>query len=173
MCSAATQPTEDPARLAAHPSEVYPQGGTGVGSGRRAGPRGAAAVADPRTGFLTLSAIVGVLAAVFLAMVGGHAMALPVPMAAISIALFVNRRGGPLRAPLAVVQALLLGLITLPLMLNGSGVITLIGCLAAVVALFYRDPDRAEPPSWLQTRRVHGRRRPTAAGPADVPPNEP
>lgn len=128
-------------------------------------------MADPRAGFLTLSAIVGVLASVFLSMIGGHAFALPVPMAALSIALFFNRHGGPLRTPLAIAQAVLLGLLTLPLMLNGSGVITLIGCLAAVVALLYREPERPEMPGWLQTRRVHGRRR-AAAGPAAAPPDE-
>jgi hypothetical protein len=124
-------------------------------------------VADPRSGLLAMSAVVGVLAAAFLAMVGGHAMALPIPMAALSAALFLNRSGGPLRTPLAVVQAVLLGLVSLPLMLNGSGVITLIGCLAAVAALFYREPSGTEVPAWLQARRVHGRRRrPAGAGPA-------
>lgn len=129
-------------------------------------------VADPRAGFLTLSAVVGVLAAAFLAMVGGHAMALPIPMAAVSAALFLNRAGGPLRTPLAILQAVLLGLVTLPLMLNGSGVITLIGCLAAVAALFYREPTGTDVPAWLETRRVHGRRRRPEAGAPPAGPAE-
>ncbi len=127
--------------------------------------------ADPRAGLLALSSVVGLLAAAFLLMVGGHAWALPVPIAALSVALLVNRRGGPLRTALAIAQAVLLGLVTLPLMLNGSGVITLIGCIAAVAALAYRDPaPGSSMPTWLEARRVHGRRGTRASGgPAGEP----
>ena len=128
-------------------------------------------MADPRSGMLTVSSIIGLLAAAFLAMVGGHTWVLPVPIAALSVMLLFNRAGGPLRTVLAILQAIVLGLVTLPLMLNGSGVITLIGCIAAVAAIFHRDPVPGSPmPAWLEQRRVHGRRRraspPQAGDPA-------
>jgi len=126
-------------------------------------------VADPRSGLLAVSGVVGLLAAAFLGIVGGHMWVLPIPIAALSFMLLLNRRGGPLRTVLAVLQALLLGLVSLPLLLNGSGVITLIGCIAAVAAIFYREPAADEPtPAWLVAQRAHGRRRP-AAEPAGQP----
>jgi len=92
-------------------------------------------------------------------MIGGHWWVLPLPMAALSVMLLFNLRGGPLRKALTVAQAVFLGVVSLPLMLNGSGVITLIGCLAAVAAIFYKEPPAdAAMPEWLETRRVRRRR---------------
>lgn len=114
---------------------------------------------DPRVGLAGISAGIGILAALFLGTIGGHWWVLPLPMAGLSVMLLFNLRGGPLRKALTIVQAVFLGVVSLPLLLNGAGVITLIGCLAAVAAVFYREPLPDAPmPEWLQTRRVRRRR---------------
>lgn len=131
---------------------------------------------DPRVGLLGISAGVGLLSAVFLAVIGGHVWVLPLPIAAVSVMVLFNLRRSPLRLPVAVLQATLLGLVSLPLMLNGTGVITLIGCLAAVAAIFYREPPPEAPmPPWLETRRVRRRRlrhvrAPRPGAPGEAPP---
>ncbi len=135
-------------------------------------------MADPRVGLGGISAGIGFLVALFLGMIGGHWWVLPLPMAAVSLMLVFNLRGGPLRQPLMIVQAVFLGLVSLPLMLNGSGVVTLIGCLAAVAAIFYKEPTPDAPmPAWLETRRVRRRRmrrvRPRTSASAAAPGPEP
>ena len=114
---------------------------------------------DPRVGLCGISAGIGLLAALFLGMIGQHWAILPLPLATVSVLLLINMGGGPLRPVLTVVQAIILGVLSLPLMLNGTGVITLMGCLFAVAAIFYRTPAADAPmPEWLQTRRVRRRR---------------
>jgi len=127
-------------------------------------------LADPRVGLCGISSGVGILAAFFLGLIGGHWWVLPIPMAALSVMLLFNIRGGPLRQALTIAQALFLGLLSLPLMLNGTGVITLIGCLAAVAAIFYKEPAPDTPmPVWLETRRVRRMRRVRKARAASAP----
>ena len=130
------------------------------------------ATRDPRGGLCGISAGIGLLAALFLGMIGQHWAVLPLPLATVSVLLLINMGGGPLRPVLTVVQAVILGLLSLPLMLNGIGVITLMGCLFAVAAIFYRTPAPNAPmPEWLQTRRVRRRRMRHRGGsrPTDVP----
>jgi hypothetical protein len=116
-------------------------------------------VRDPRVAFAAVSGGFGVLSGLFLAALVGRLSWLPLMVLVLSALLVANAGGGPLRAPLLAAQALVLGLLSLPLMLNGSGVVLLIGCLFAVAALFYRPPaPGAEAPLWLrETRRRRGR----------------
>jgi hypothetical protein len=124
---------------------------------------------DPRTGLLGISAGVGVLTAGFMAVVLGHLYPLPLVVLVPSVLLLLNLRGGPLRMPLAAVQAAVLGVLTTFLLWNGTGVVTLIGCVTACAALFYRPPAPGAPvPGWLQDRR-HRRR--AAADGAAAPPD--
>ncbi len=131
---------------------------------------------DPRVGLCGISAGIGLLSALFLGMIGQHWAIVPLPLATVSILLLINMGGGPLRPVLTILQAVILGLLSLPLMLNGTGVITLMGCLFAVAAIFYRTPAPEAPmPEWLQTRRVRRRRlrhrsASQAADPAGTPP---
>lgn len=123
---------------------------------------------DPRTGLLAITGGIGVLTAVFMAMVVGFT-ALPMVLMALALLLLFNLRGGPLRQPLAVLNAVVLGVLTFPLLLNGTGAVTLIGCIAAIAAIFYRAPAAdAQMPGWLQTQRVR-RRRGRGPAPAEAP----
>ena len=116
-------------------------------------------MSDPRVGLGGISGGIGLVAAFFLGMIGGHWWVLPLPLGAISAMLLFNIAGGPLRKPLLIVQAVFLGLISLFLILNGTGVITLIGCVTAVAAIFYKPPAPQAPmPAWLESRRVRRRR---------------
>ncbi len=125
---------------------------------------------DPRTGLLAITGGIGLLTAVFMAMVVGFT-ALPMVLTALSLMLLFNLRGGPLRMPLAVLNTLVQGILTFPLLLNGTGVVTLIGCIAGVAAIFYRTPGADAPmPGWLQTRRIRHRRG-RAGAEAQVPPS--
>ena len=125
---------------------------------------------DPRVGLCGISAGIGLLSALFLGMIGQHWAILPLPLATVSVLLLINMGGGPLRPVLTILQAIILGLLSLPLMLNGTGVITLMGCLFAVAAIFYHTPAAEAPmPEWLQTRRVRRRRMRHRSG---TPPTE-
>ena len=116
-------------------------------------------MADPRVGLLGVAAGVGLVTAFFLALVGGHVLVLPVPLGVLSLMLLLNLRQRLVRTVLAVLVAVFEGLLSLPLLLNGTGVIPLIGCLAGVAALFYHEPAAGTPtPGWLETRRVRHRR---------------
>ena len=114
---------------------------------------------DPRVGMSGVAGGFGVLAAVFLGLLPGG-LPIAVPVGAVAVMLLLNLRGGPLRLPLLVILAVVLGGLSLPLMLNGSGVVLLIGALFAVAAIFYRPPaPGAPPPGWLEERRTRSRRR--------------
>lgn len=119
---------------------------------------GVVGIGDPRTGLLAITGGIGLLTAVFMAMVIGFS-ALPMVLTAMSLLLLFNLRGGPLRQPLAIINALVLGILTFPLLLNGTGAVTLIGCIAGVAAIFYHPPTaEAALPGWLETRRIRHRR---------------
>ncbi len=101
----------------------------------------------------------GVLSGLFLGVLVGRWSWLPLGLVLLGVLLLINMGGGPLRRPLLILNALALGGLSLPLMLNGSGVILLIGCIFAVTALFYRPhPPDAAMPAWLVDTR-HGRKR--------------
>lgn len=125
---------------------------------------------DPRVGLSGVAGGFAILSGVFLGILGGRVSWLPAAIAFLGILLLINMQGGPLRQPLLIAHAFVLGALSLPLMLNGSGVILLIGCIAAVAAIFYREPGPdAAVPEWLVDRR-HGqarrKRRSAPLGPA-------
>lgn len=106
----------------------------------------------------------GVLSGLFLGFLGGRWLPLPLVVITLSVILLLHAGGGPLRQPLLVAVATLLGTLSLPLLLNGSGVVLLIGCVFAVAAIFYRPPLPGAPvPGWLRERRRRSRPRPSAA----------
>ncbi len=119
-----------------------------------------AAARDPRAGCSGVAGGIGVLSGLFLGVLVGRWSWLPLVLVLLGVLLLINMGGGPLRRPLLVLNALALGGLSLPLMLNGSGVILLIGCIFAVTALFYRPHQPgADTPGWLVDTR-HGRRQP-------------
>lgn len=123
---------------------------------------------DPRMGLAGVSAGVGMLSALFLGMIGGHWFPIPASMFVLSGLLMLNMSGGPLRKPLAIVVAIILGLLSLPLIFT-IGSITLIGAILALLVVFYREHDAM--PDWLVTRRERRRRVPSspAAGATGSP----
>jgi hypothetical protein len=132
--------------------------------GRRgpAADRGVAIARDPRVGLSGVAGGMSIVSGLFLGVLVGRWSWLPWGLVLLGALVLINAGGGYLRQPLLAVDAVVLGALSLPLMLNGSGVVLLIGCIFAVAALFYKPhPAGAAMPGWLIDRR-HGRTPPDA-----------
>jgi len=119
-------------------------------------------VRDPRVGLAGLAGGIGILSGLALGAIGGHWIPIPVGVAMLSALLLLNMSGGRLRKPLAVAVAVVLGLLSLPLIFT-IGSVMLIGALLALTVVFYRRHE--EIPAWLIDSRHHRRGRSPAQDP--------